>query len=508
MTEIVLQAQNVTKQFFGISVVVDVSLSVRAGETIAMLGENGAGKSTLMKLIAGVHPHSSFDGQIFLDGKELRLKTVREAEERGIVLVQQELHVAGNLSIAENAAMGRLPNRFGVVDRAQMLRHAMKCLQFFQIDADPTKPMATLSASEQRLLMIASALSKASPRLLILDEPTAALTPGEAEHLYNKIRQVTQSGVPTIFITHRLDEVEQVCDRALVMRNGKLVFETETIKNNRTEIVKAMIGREPELRAPRVVKTDGTCRLRVENLTVAEAAKSEKLNVDNASLTVAAGEIVGLFGLVGAGQTELAMAIYGSWKGPVSGRIVINGVEGRPTSPSEALRRRCAMLTEDRKWSGIFEGQSALRNVSAASVGAISKFGVISRTEEFRRNMKLANDLDLRPLDLRRNVELFSGGNQQKIVLSRWLATEPDLLIVDEPTVGVDVGARAEIYRILRRLADSGKAILMISSDVEEIINESDRILVMYKGRTAGEFEKTTDTHELMAAATGLISRS
>lgn len=498
----VLQVEGLTKRFFGIPAVSDVSLSIHSGETIALLGENGAGKSTLMKVIAGVYPHGSYSGKISLDGAELRLHNVREAAELGIVLVQQELHIASNLSIAENIAMGTLPNKWGIVDRRKLLQRARECLRFFEIDADPDKPALTLSASERRLVMIAAALLKASPRLLILDEPTAALTPNEAEHLYAKIRQVTRAGIPTIFITHRLDEIEQVCDRALVMRNGALVYETTKIRGGRREIVRAMIGRDPEKRAPRAV-TRGENALSIENLHVAEAAKGAKAYVDGASLTVAKGEIVGLFGLVGAGQTELAMAVFGAWKGPVSGRVTINGIEGRPRTPREALRRGVAMLTEDRKWTGIFEGQNALRNISAASADMVSWLGIMQAGKERQRALALVKGMDLRPLQLNRRVEAFSGGNQQKIVLGRWLAAEPDILIVDEPTFGVDIGARAEIYRILRDLAEAGKAILMISSDIEEVVNESDRIVVMYKGRVTGEFEAGVGPADLMHAATG-----
>ena len=502
MAQPVLRIQNLTKDFFGVVAVKDVTLSIMPGETVALLGENGAGKSTLMKSIAGVFSATSYTGSVFLDGREIAPCTVREGEGLGIVLVQQELHIAPNLSIAENASMGALPNRYGIVDRHKMLKHAQNCLRFFEIDADPKRPASSLSASEQRLLMISSALAKASPRLLILDEPTAALTPGEAEHLYQRIKQVSGSGVATIFITHRLDEIEGVCDRALVMRNGQLVFETSNLKGDRHEIVRAMIGREPEAKQHRSAVV-GECRLEIAGLRVAGTAPNSKAFVEDANLSVAAGEIVGLFGLVGAGQTELAMAVFGAWQGRVTGDITINGVKGRPKSPREALGRGCAMLTEDRKRSGLFEGQSAQRNISAASIGGVSRLGVIRRRDEQRRNTELAKGFQLRPPNLARLVETFSGGNQQKIMLARWLATAPDLLIVDEPTVGVDIGAKFEIYRILRQLADNGKAILMISSDIEEVVNESDRIAVMYKGRITGEFGPSTSRHALLSAATG-----
>jgi ABC-type sugar transport system ATPase subunit len=502
MSQPVLQIENFTKRFGGVTAVKEVSLSISSGETIALLGENGAGKSTLMKSVSGVHAYGSYTGRILLDGSEVHFRGVRDAESKGVVLVPQELHVASNLSIAENVAMGALPNKWGVVDQRKLLQKARECLRFFEIDANPSRPASTLSASEQRLLIISAALAKASPKLLILDEPTAALTPGEAEHLYDKMRQVSNAGVPIIFITHRLDEIEGICSRAFVMRNGGLVYETTKIRGGRSDIVRAMIGHDPERPAPRVVNR-GADALRLENLRVTGPIADSKAYVEDVSLKVAAGEIVGLFGLVGAGQTELAMAVYGAWQGKVDGKVTVNGLEGRPKSPREALRRGCAMMTEDRKWSGIFEGQNVLSNISAASIAKVTQMGVIRAFTERNRALGLARGVDLRPLALNKVVEAFSGGNQQKIVLSRWLAAEPNLLIIDEPTVGVDIGAREEIYRILRRLAEGGKAILMISSDIEEVINESDRIVVMYKGRVTGEFPAGASAHDLMAAATG-----
>jgi ABC-type sugar transport system ATPase subunit len=502
MPERVLRIENFTKSFGGYAAVRDVSLSISAGETIALLGENGAGKSTLMKSIAGVYPAGDYSGRVYLDGKETHFRSVRDAEARGVVLVAQELHIASNLSIAENVGMGALPHRWGVVNQKALRQKARDCMRLFGIDIDPDRPASDLSASEQRLLIISAALAKTNPRLLILDEPTAALTPGEAKHLYDKIRQVSEAGVPTIFITHRLDEIEEVCDRALVMRNGSLVYETDQIAGARPDIVRAMIGRDPEAHPLRQIRR-GSNKLELERLRVTDPVTPTKAYVEDVSLTVAAGEIVGLFGLVGAGQTELAQAVYGAWKGGVEGRVAVNGVDGRPSTPREALRRGCAMMTEDRKWTGIFEGQSVLANIGAASIQRVAKWGVISPARERQRALSLARDVDLRPLALNRAVESFSGGNQQKVVLIRWLASNPDLLIVDEPTVGVDIGARAEIYRILRKLADDGKAILMISSDIEEVVDESDRILVMYKGRITGEFPAGASAQQLMAAATG-----
>lgn len=503
-----LRIDGLTKTFAGVPAVIEASLSIQPGEVLALLGENGAGKSTLMKTVSGIYPFGSYTGRIFLGSRELQLRSIREAEAEGIVLVPQELHVAPNLSIAENIMMGVLPTRFGVLDRNEMTLRAEKCLSFFGLNFDSRQPADVLSASEQRLLSISAALSKGAARVLILDEPTASLTDGEAEHLFEKVRQVSATGVATIFITHRLDEIERVCTSAAVMRNGRVVLRLGEVAGKRDELVHAMIGRDPKQHETKRKPTPGKTILHVSGLVVRNHARVAKPVVENLSLEVRAGEIVGLFGLVGAGRTEFAKAIFGAWHGEVEGSVTINGKAGRPESPHEAIGRRVAMLTEDRKRSGIIEGQSAFHNISAASISRVTRLSVIDRKKERDRNVSLARKLDVRPFRLDAAIETFSGGNQQKIILARWMATDPDLLIADEPTYGVDVGARFEIYQLLRELADVGKAILLISSDLEEIVNETDRVVVMYKGRIAGEFPCGSSRHQLMAAATGDLKQT
>lgn len=495
--------ENVTKAFNGVPAVKNANMTVNPGETVALLGENGAGKSTLMKVIAGVYPAGSYEGTVTIGGTPVRFKSVREAEAAGVVLVPQELHVAPNLSVAENMFMGILPKRMGVVDRVALMRMARERLQFFDVDVDPAMPIGLLSPSEQRLVTISAALAKSAARVLILDEPTASLTEGEARHLFEKMEQVRKAGVATIYITHRLDEIEEVADRAVVMRNSEVVHESDSVRGKRAEFVRAMIGRDPE-RTERNRRTgDGNVLLDFQNITVRGSDPHARANVDGASLQVRAGEIVGLFGLVGAGRTELAKAAFGTWDGSVEGHLTLPDGSPRPTSPRAAIAGGLAMLTEDRKRSGLIEGQSVLANISAASIGEVSPRKIIDRRAERQRNLALAKRLDLRPLNLDANVEAFSGGNQQKIMLARWIATNPDVLIVDEPTYGVDIGARMEIYQLLRELAAAGKGILMISSDLEEVIDESDRIVVMYKGAITAEFSHGATRHQLMAAATG-----
>ncbi len=496
-----LELRGVSKSFPGVQACSDVDFVLRAGETVAVVGENGAGKSTLMKLISGVYPGGSFAGDLLIEGAPRHFRTVRDAEAAGVVLVPQELHIAPNLSIAENMFVGMLPGRHGFVDEGRLRALARERLAFFGIQASPDAPAGTLSPSEQRLVTIAAALSK-SARLLILDEPTAALTDGEARHLFARMRQVHEQGVGCLYITHRLDEIEHVADRVVVMRNGRVVARMASARGNRAEIVRAMIGRDPA-RAPDRVVARAEPILTVTDLRVHDRNGANRMRVDGVSLTLHRGEILGLFGLVGAGRTELAQAIFGASPGSVEGHVVIDGRHGRPRSPREAIARGVGMLTENRKQTGLIEGQSVLCNVSAASLSDVSGALFIDQQKERMRDLDLVRRLDVRPLSLEAPVDAYSGGNQQKILLARWLATGPRVLILDEPTFGVDVGARFELYRLIRALADDGRGVLMVSSDLTEVTDECDRILVMYKGRITGEFGRDATRHAIMAAATG-----
>ena len=497
-----LVLRGVSKSFPGVQAVVDVDLEVSRGETVGIVGENGAGKSTLMKIISGVYAAGSYGGELVFDGVPRQFRGVRDAEEAGIVLVPQELYVAPGLSVAENMFMNRLPGRFGFVDRRMLSAITAEHLRFFGIEVAPEAPAALLSPSEQRLVTIASALAK-SAKLVILDEPTAALTESEAKRLYAHIGRVCAEGVSCLYISHRLDEIEQIADRVVVMRNGRVVAHFDEAKGKNREVVRAMIGRDPENSPPRARGANEEVVLAVKDLTLRDVHDAARVRVDKASFELRRGEILGLFGLVGAGRTELAQAIFGVWPGQVEGAVLIEGRLAQPRSPREAIRAQLGMLTENRKQTGLMEGQSAAFNMSAASIDAVCGALFIDRTKEDARNGALARSLDVRPLNLSSPIEYFSGGNQQKVLLARWLATNPRVLILDEPTLGVDVGARFELYRLIRRLADEGRAILMISSDLNEVIAECDRILVMYKGRIAGQFRHRAPRVDVMAAATG-----
>jgi ABC-type sugar transport system ATPase subunit len=498
----ILEMRGISKSFAAVHAVKDVDLRVVPGETVGIVGENGAGKSTLMKMIAGVYPATSFEGELIFEGQPRHFKSVRDAEAAGIVLVPQELHIAPSLSIAENMFMGMLPGRFGLVDEQKLRALAAEQLRFFGIKVRPEAQAGILSPSEQRLVTIAAALTK-SARLIILDEPTAALTEQEAQHLFAHIRRVRDQGVACLYISHRLDEIEEIADRVVVMRNGRLAGHFDSVKGRREEMVHAMIGREPERAPTRTIAKGAAPILAVEDMVVHDPYIATKLRVNRVNFTLRRGEILGLFGLVGAGRTELAQAIFGVWPGAVEGKVAIDGRAQRPASAREAIGLGIGMLTEDRKQTGLIGGQSVNANMSAASLDTVSGAVLVDETRERERNRGLARQLDLRPPRLDFPVEAFSGGNQQKILLARWLAIKPRILILDEPTLGVDIGARFELYRLVRALADDGRGVLMISSDLNEVIDECDRILVMYKGRITGEFEHGAARHALMAAATG-----
>ncbi len=498
----VLSLRRIGKSFPGVQAVADVDLVVRSGETVGVVGENGAGKSTLMKIISGVYAAGSYEGELAVEEVPRRFRNVREAEEAGVVLVPQELYVAPGLSIAENMFMNRLPGRCGFFDREKLHEMTMERLRFFDISAKPDAPAGLLSPSEQRLVTIASALSK-SAKLVILDEPTAALTESEAKRLYAHIGQVCAEGVGCLYISHRIDEIEQIADRVIVMRNGRVTAQFDYARNKRREIVRAMIGRDPERAAPRKFEANARPILTVENLTLRDAHDPARVRVEGVSFTLRQGEILGLFGLVGAGRTELAQAIFGVWPGAVEGSVRIDGSGARPNSPRKAISAGVGMLTENRKQTGLMEGQSVTFNMSAASIDAVCGVLFVDDQKETARNREMMRSLDVRPANLSAPIESFSGGNQQKVLLARWLATNPRILILDEPTLGVDIGARFELYRLIRRVACEGRAVLMISSDLNEVIDECDRVLTMYKGRITGEFEHGASRVGIMAAATG-----
>ena len=499
-----LELQGVSKSFPGVRAVEDVDFSLHEGEVAGLVGENGAGKSTLMKVIAGIYPGGSYEGSVLVRGEEQHFRSVHDAEAKSIVLVPQELFIALELSIAENMFVGRLPGARGLVDEDALLREAASWLKFFDVRARPGARAAVLTPSEQREVMLAAALSK-DAKILILDEPTASLSESEARRLFDHIDRLRESGVGVIYISHRLDEIERVADSVTVMRNGRVVQRFAGSDYNHRETVRAMIGRDPE--SIEITRGEATLGdqpiMSVEDLRVYDPVEESIVRVAGASFTLYAGEVLGLFGLVGAGRSELARAIFGHWPGRVEGTLTVDGKSGIPHSPADAIRRGMAMVTEDRKKSGIFPGQTVNANISAASIAKVSGSLAIRSNSEYERNAGLAKRLRVKAPSLTTPIDFLSGGNQQKTIVARWLAAAPRVLILDEPTTGVDVGARFELYEIIHELATEGRGVLLISSDLEEIVAQCERVLVMYRGNIEREFRGNLDRHSLMSAATG-----
>lgn len=503
-----LAGRGLTKAYGNATVLTGVDITLAEGEVLAVVGENGAGKSTLMKILAGVIPHGSFEGSIELSGEDQQFSSVQSGDRAGIVMVPQELHVVPHLTIAENMFATRLPGRRGTYDERQAVHDAREALEIFGLRVDPRAKAAVLSPSERRLIVLAAALHR-SARVLILDEPTAALTEAESSVLLEHVASCRRAGVGIVYITHRLDELDRIADRVVVLRNGAKVANFDTVPE-RSQLVSAMLGESytsiQKLASARPSAPYArTPALSVRNMTVLSNDRRRRPRARDVSLDIYPGEIVGLYGLVGAGRTELGRALYGAWPGDVSGECAIDGVAGFPPSTSHAVRRGLTMLVEDRKSQGVLSGQSVSANMTATMLNDLSAAKVlIDLREERRRVRDLIQRLDVRPARPDLAIDALSGGNQQKVLLGRCLVDGLKVLILDEPTLGVDVGARRDIYELIRTIArEMHVAVLLISSDIDEVLTEADRILVMYKCRIQGEFSRDASAHDLLSAATG-----
>jgi ribose transport system ATP-binding protein/rhamnose transport system ATP-binding protein len=479
-----LSIRNVVKTFPGVRAVDNVSLEVKRGEVHALIGENGAGKSTLMHLIAGVYRPDS--GDIELDGASIVGMNEQAAADAGVAMVYQERSLVGALSVAENVYAGRQPvNGIGVIRRTPMLDGTRKILADLEVDIDPRTPVVNLSPGQQQMVEIAKGLSH-DLKLLILDEPTSSLTINEGRHLFRVIKRLAAQGVSIIYVSHRMAEIFEISDRVTVMKDGRVTGVRETASVTHDELISLMVGRELSFEPdPRRAASNASVALEVRDL-VADPVVS-------ASFSIRYGEIVCLAGLLGAGRTEVCEAIFGAR--PIqSGSVLIDGKELRPQSPEDSMTAGISMLPEDRKESGLFMDFSITANVVAANLPAYTHSGLLSRSEMRVVSQKYAKDLRIATPNVDREVRMLSGGNQQKVLLAKWLARHPKILIVDEPTRGVDVGSKADIYQILRDLAASGIALLVVSSDLPEVLALAHRIVVMSDRRVAGELDAATAT--------------
>ncbi|KAE8764352.1 multiple monosaccharide ABC transporter ATP-binding protein [Georgenia thermotolerans] len=495
----ILEMRAITKTFPGVKALQDVTLSVRRGEVHAICGENGAGKSTLMNVLSGVYPHGSYEGEIVFDGHTCEFRTIRDSEAQGIVIIHQELALSPYLSVAENIFLGNEQAAGGVIDWNRTNSEAAKLLARVGLDIRPDTKVVDLGVGRQQLVEIAKALSK-RVKLLILDEPTAALNDEDSAHLLGLMRQLRDQGITMIVISHKLNEIAAIADSTTVIRDGRTI-ETLDMRGevpvSEEEIIRLMVGRELDNRYPEHAPKIGPEVLRVEDWTVHHPVDTARKVVDGASLTVRRGEIVGLAGLMGAGRTELAMSIFGrSYGHNISGRLYKEGREIRATTVEQAIRHGIAYATEDRKRYGLNLIQDIKRNVAAANLEKMSRLGVVDVHEETTVAERYRREMRIKTPDVNTIVGQLSGGNQQKVVLSKWIYTDPDVLILDEPTRGIDVGAKFEIYQIINALADAGKGILVISSELPELLGICDRIYTMSQGRLTGEVPRDEATQE------------
>jgi putative multiple sugar transport system ATP-binding protein len=488
MANTLLEMRDITKTFPGVKALQNVTLEVEPGEVHAICGENGAGKSTLMKVLSGVYPHGTYDGTILFEGREMNFRTLRDSEAEGIVIIHQELALSPYLSIAENIFLNNeVKGRFGLIDWNKANQEAKKLLARVGLNENPTTKIRDIGVGKQQLVEIAKALSK-RVKLLILDEPTAALNDEDSDHLLDLILHLKGQGITSIIISHKLNEIKKVADRVTVIRDGKAI---ETIaKTDVTEdrIIKDMVGRDLEHRYPDHTPHIGEEVLRVEDWTVHHPQDPNRVVVDNVDLTVRAGEIVGIAGLMGAGRTEFAMSLFGrSYGTRISGKVFKNGKEIRIRNVADAIDHGIAYATEDRKYYGLNLIEDIKRNISVASLNKLSRGGLVNDGEEFKVANQYRKEMNIKAPSVLVPTGKLSGGNQQKVVLSKWIYSAPDVLILDEPTRGIDVGAKYEIYTIINRLASEGKAIIVISSELPELIGICDRIYALSEGRITGE---------------------
>jgi ABC-type sugar transport system ATPase subunit len=481
-----LRMRGICKSFPGVLALDGVDFSVAAGEIHALLGENGAGKSTLLKILAGAQPPDQ--GRIELEGEPIELESPFDAQERGIVTIYQEFNLIPSLTVAENVFVGREPLRFGLVDWPRMRRETRTITGRVGLDLNPDRLVADLSVAEQQMVEIAKALAVSS-RLIVMDEPTSALAEGEVARLFQICRDLKAEGIGIVFVSHRLDEVKALCDRLTVLRDGRLVGSADVAAVEIDDIIKMMVGREID----RLFERRGTHRtgepaLRVEGLSAeGDPRDPAATRLDDISFSVAKGEIVGLAGLVGAGRSELARSIFGADR--ISrGRVVVDGDEVDLHSPAGAIEAGIGLVPEDRKQQALFLALAVRLNLSIAALGRLtSKLGFVDERAETVMVDDYQRRLDIKMASPNVEVGNLSGGNQQKVVLARWLALQPRVLIVDEPTRGIDVAAKAEVHQLLFELAEAGIAILAISSELSEILTLSDRILTMREGRVTGD---------------------
>jgi len=492
-----LAARSITKRFPGVVALNGVSFDLQDGEIHALCGENGAGKSTLIKLLSGIHPHGSYEGSFDVNGVEAKFQSIADAGSAGLAVIYQELALVEDMSVAENIFLGREPRRWGgLIDWPRMFREAKTLLDRFKVTLDPAAEVRSLGVGQKQLVEIVKALAKDS-RILILDEPTAALAEHEVLILIDILRDLRERGIACIYISHKLDEVFSIADRVTVLRDGASVFTKPARDTNKAEVIKHMVGREIADLFPRRAGSPGCMMLEVNHLSVAGA-------LHDISFKLRAGEVLGIGGLMGAGRTELLMHLFGAFGKRMQGEVRLDGKPLLARHPEQVIREGLVLVSEDRRRYGLVLDHEVGFNLSLSSLGQFTRAGFINRKLEARTNRQYFDSLRIKATDLDAVAGKLSGGNQQKIVLGKALMTGPKVIMLDEPTRGIDVGAKIEIYEIINKLTAEGKAVLLVSSELPELMGMSDRIIMLHEGRIGGEFTRAQATQEaLMEAAMG-----
>jgi len=490
--DIILEFKDITKTFPGVTALDHVSFSVKRGTVHALVGENGAGKSTLMKILNGLYHADS--GEIYLDGRKIQIKDSIQARQYGIAMVHQELNVIGELSIAENIFLGKEPvNKLKFIDQQKLYKESAEFLKQQNLSYNPKAKMKKLSVGEQQMIEIIKTVFFNS-KIIIMDEPTSSLSEGEVNKLFNKIKELKDAGATIIYISHRLEEIDEICDYLTIMRDGKFIRSAKVGEITRNEIISSMVGRSIENTYPKTASNIGDVVLEVKNLS--------NNKVRDISFTARRGEILGFAGLVGAGRTEVARAIFGL-DSIQAGVIYLNGRQVHIKNPRDAVDNGIMMVSEDRRKYGLVTKRSVLENISLPNYNLYSKSPFLNHKAEVKRGQEICEKLQIKTPSLKTAASFLSGGNQQKIVIGKWLVSNPKVFILDEPTRGIDVGAKCEIYKLMCEFAAEGISIIMISSDLPELIGMADRVYVMNEGKISGELNREEITQErIMRLAT------
>ncbi|MCR4689794.1 MAG: ATP-binding cassette domain-containing protein [Lachnospiraceae bacterium] len=503
MGKILLEMKNITKTFPGVKALDDVNFKVEEGEIHALVGENGAGKSTLMNVLSGIYPFGTYDGEIIYEGETCRFQTIRDSESKGIVIIHQELALVPQMSIGENMFLGNERGNKNAINWNETYGEADKYLRMVGLSESSRVLIKDIGTGKQQLVEIAKALAK-NAKLLILDEPTSSLNETDSKALLDLMLEFKKQGMTMIIITHKLNEVVYVADKITVVRDGSTVetMNCHEMEIDEDRIIKGMVGREITDRFPKRENVNiGSINMEVRDWTVHHPIYTERKVVDNVNFNVRRGEVVGIYGLMGAGRTELAMSIFGkSYGSSIMGILYVGGKQVNLKNPREAIDAKIAYVTEDRKGNGLVLSNPIRVNTSLANMDGVSNKGIIDADKEYQIAVEYKDKLHTKTPTVEQNVGNLSGGNQQKVLLAKWMFTDPDILILDEPTRGIDVGAKYEIYCIINDLVKAGKSVVMISSELPEVIGMSDRIYIMNEGKFVGEMNAAEATQENIMA--------